>query len=183
DADFISNAGYEALTQRLNDGRRTCKDLEELLKMRALAEEKYGKELVSIARKFVYLPTYFLFCFFHLSQHVEKMENVGKQHMLLSMMLREEMKSMELFRERQKEHRRKIEDVMEKAQKSKVSLYKKTIDSKKSYELRCRDADEAEQTAEKITNTSTATPKVTEKSKQCREEADKAGEFKICICS
>uniref|UniRef100_A0A8C6TGM8 Proline-serine-threonine phosphatase interacting protein 1a n=1 Tax=Neogobius melanostomus TaxID=47308 RepID=A0A8C6TGM8_9GOBI len=110
--------------------------------MRALAEEKYGKELVSIARK------------------AGEMENVGKQHMLLSMMLREEMKSMELFRERQKEHRRKLRSVQTMILLSHAVL---SFQSKKSYELRCRDADEAEQTAEKITNTSTATPKVTEK--------------------
>uniref|UniRef100_A0A674K331 Proline-serine-threonine phosphatase-interacting protein 1 n=1 Tax=Terrapene triunguis TaxID=2587831 RepID=A0A674K331_9SAUR len=168
--EFTVHSGYEVLLQRMLDGRKMAKDVEDLLKQRAQAEERYGKELVQIARKFVALK-----CLLFDNQRHE-IENVGNSHIQLALMLKDELKGIEEFRERQKEQRKKYEIAMERAQKSKVSLYKKTMESKKTYEQKCKDADEAEQAFERISASGNQkqTEKSQNKAKQCKDTANEA---------
>ncbi|XP_029284280.1 proline-serine-threonine phosphatase-interacting protein 1-like isoform X2 [Cottoperca gobio] len=147
-SDFNSHAGYDAVIQRLRDGRHMCKDVEELFKMSTLRAS------------FEILKT--------------QIENIGNVHIQLSDLLKEEVKKIETFRERQKEQRKKFQSIMEKVQKKKVSLYKRTVESKKNYEVRCKEADEAEEGAEKTNVTSKNSEKVRHRAKQCRQAANEA---------
>ncbi|XP_054986577.1 proline-serine-threonine phosphatase-interacting protein 1 [Sorex araneus] len=173
--DFTVHTGYEVLLQRLHDGRKMCKDVEELLRQRAQAEERYGKELVQIARKAGgHTEINSLRASFDSLK--QQMESVGSSHIQLALALREELRSLEEFRERQKEQRKKYEAVMDRVQKSKLSLYKKTMESKRTYEQKCRDADDAEQALERV---STSAPqkqleKSQNKAKQCKDAATEA---------
>uniref|UniRef100_A0A8U7MYI6 Proline-serine-threonine phosphatase interacting protein 1 n=1 Tax=Corvus moneduloides TaxID=1196302 RepID=A0A8U7MYI6_CORMO len=152
--EFTFHTGYEVLVQRLLEGKKMCKDVEDLLKQRAQAEERYGKELVQIARKAggqTEINT--LKAAFEMLK--QQIESVGNSHIQLSVMLKEELKGIEEFRERQKEQRKK---------------------SKKTYEQKCKEADEAEQSFERTSASGNQkqTEKSQNKAKQCREAANEA---------
>uniref|UniRef100_A0A8D2CMW0 Proline-serine-threonine phosphatase-interacting protein 1 n=1 Tax=Sciurus vulgaris TaxID=55149 RepID=A0A8D2CMW0_SCIVU len=173
--DFTAHTGYEVLLQRLLDGRKMCKDVEELLRQRAQAEERYGKELVQIARK-AGGQTEINSLRASFDSLKQQMENVGSAHIQLALTLREELRSLEEFRERQKEQRKKYEAVMDRVQKSKLSLYKKAMESKRTYEQKCRDADDAEQAFERISagGHQKQVEKSQNKAKQCKDSATEA---------
>nr|XP_020743131.1 proline-serine-threonine phosphatase-interacting protein 1 isoform X1 [Odocoileus virginianus texanus] len=173
--DFTAHTGYEVLLQRLLDGRKMCKDVEELLRQRAQAEERYGKELVQIARK-AGGQTEINSLRASFDSLKQQMENVGSSHIQLALALREELRSLEEFRERQKEQRKKYEAVMDRVQKSKLSLHKKAMESKKTYEQKCRDADDAEQAFERISTNGQQkqVEKSQNKAKQCKDSAMEA---------
>uniref|UniRef100_A0A8C9RSE7 Proline-serine-threonine phosphatase interacting protein 2 n=1 Tax=Scleropages formosus TaxID=113540 RepID=A0A8C9RSE7_SCLFO len=168
--EITCTGGYDAIVQHLNDGRRTCKELEDFMKARASVEEKYAKDLQ------------IKLMWWH------QIENISLSHLQLAQTIREEAKKLEDFREKQKEMRKKVEQRMDALHKQKALQYKKTMESKKTYEHKCREKEEAEQTMNRSVNTSNT--KQQEKlyakaqlAKQTAEEADRMYSNNVSIFS
>ncbi|XP_043934070.1 proline-serine-threonine phosphatase-interacting protein 2 [Protopterus annectens] len=174
-SDITSTAGYDNILQRLNDGRKTCKEIEDFMKARASIEEKYGKDLLNLSKK-SFGQAELNTTKKALEVFKQKVENVGQAHLQLAQSIKDEAKRLEDFREKQKESRKKIEHTMEQLHKLKTSQYKKTMDSKKTYEQKCRDKDEAEQALNRNANTGNLKQqeKLTAKSSQAKSLAEEA---------
>ncbi|XP_075929193.1 proline-serine-threonine phosphatase-interacting protein 1 isoform X2 [Petromyzon marinus] len=151
-ADFTSTVGYDVLVARLTDGRKMCKDVEDLIKSRANLEDRYGKDLINLARK-AGGNTELNALRKSFDTMKQQLEWLGSAHMQLASSLRDEARRLEEFREKQREQRKK---------------------AKRGYDQRCRDADEAE-SATHSKSVTCATPRQQEKMKakglQMREAA------------
>ncbi|XP_063745902.1 proline-serine-threonine phosphatase-interacting protein 2 isoform X2 [Eleginops maclovinus] len=174
-ADLTSTGGYDAIVQYLNDGKRTCKEVEDFMKARASIEEKYAKDLLGLSKK-VCGHNEMNTLKRSLDMFKLQTEHVSLSHLQLAHSLREEAKKLEEFREKQKEARKKVEQHMDVLHKQKASQYKKTMDSKKTYEQKCRDKEEADQNVNRNTNTNNTKhiEKLYAKAQQAKQNAEEA---------
>ncbi|XP_056875555.1 proline-serine-threonine phosphatase-interacting protein 2 isoform X4 [Takifugu flavidus] len=181
--ELISTGGYDTIIHYLNDGKRTCKEIEEFIKARASIEEKYAKDLLSLSKKvcghaemnalkksldvFKLRKSQIFFvpllcnrscccCPPHrrVSLTLVETEHVSLAHLQLAQSMRGEVKKLEEFREKQKEMKKKMEQNMDAFHKLKSSQFKKTMEAKKMYEHKCRDKEEADQNVNRNANTS-----------------------------
>ncbi|XP_047426043.1 proline-serine-threonine phosphatase-interacting protein 2 [Mugil cephalus] len=173
--DLTCTSGYDAIIQYLNDGRRTCKEVEDFMKARASVEERYAKDLLGLSKK---VCGHNEMNTLKRSLDVLKLqtEHVSLSHLQLAQSIREEAKKMEEFREKQKDARKKIEQQMEALHKQKSTQFKKTMDSKKTYDQKCRDKEEADQNVNRNTNTTNTKhiEKLYAKAQQAKQNAEEA---------
>ncbi|XP_051973878.1 proline-serine-threonine phosphatase-interacting protein 2 isoform X1 [Xyrauchen texanus] len=175
--DITSTVGYDSIIQHLNDGKRTCKEIEDFMKARAAIEEKYAKELLGLSKK---VCGHSEMNTLKRSLDVFKLqtEQVSLSHLHLAQTMRDEAKKLEDFREKQKDSRKRVEQQMDALHKQKAAQYKKTAEAKKTYEQKCRDKEEAEQNMNRNATTSSSKQQEklfakTQQAKQCAEEADR----------
>ncbi|XP_044139376.1 proline-serine-threonine phosphatase-interacting protein 2-like [Bufo gargarizans] len=110
----------------------------------AAIEERYGKDLVNLCKKKPCGQTEIHTLKRALDVFKQQIDNIAQCHIQLAVTLREEAKRMEEFRERQRAERKRIEAAMDSIHKQRQLQYKRTVDSKKTYEQRCREKEEAE---------------------------------------
>uniref|UniRef100_A0A3Q3VMY8 F-BAR domain-containing protein n=1 Tax=Mola mola TaxID=94237 RepID=A0A3Q3VMY8_MOLML len=174
-SDLTSTGGYDAIIQYLNDGKRICKEVEEFMKARASVEEKYAKDLLGLSKK---VCGHSEMNTLKKSLDIFKLqtEHVSLSHLQLAQSMREEAKKLEEFREKHKEMRKKMEQQMDTLHKQKSSQFRKTIETKKTYEQKCRDKEEADQNVNRNTNTHNAKhiEKLYAKLQQAKQNAEEA---------
>uniref|UniRef100_A0A8C8CCC4 F-BAR domain-containing protein n=1 Tax=Oncorhynchus tshawytscha TaxID=74940 RepID=A0A8C8CCC4_ONCTS len=151
--ELTSTGGYDCIIQHLNDGKRTCKEIEDFMKARASIEEKYAKELLGLSKK-VCGHNEMNTLKRSLDMFKLQTEHVSLSHLQLAQTMRDEAKKLEDFRERQKETRKKVEQQMDALHKQRATQFKKTMETKKTYEQKCRDKEEAEQNMNRNASTS-----------------------------
>ncbi|XP_028318584.1 proline-serine-threonine phosphatase-interacting protein 2 [Gouania willdenowi] len=171
--ELTSTKGYEAIIQYLNEGKRTCKEVEDFMKARASVEERYAKELLGLSKK---VCGHNEMNTLKRSLDVFKLqtEQVSLSHLQLAHNMREEAKKLEEFREKQREARKKMEQHMDGLQKQKSLLFKKAMDSKKTYEQKCRDKEEADQNMNRGTSNPKQTEKLISKAQQAKLNAEES---------
>uniref|UniRef100_A0AAY4EBD3 F-BAR domain-containing protein n=1 Tax=Denticeps clupeoides TaxID=299321 RepID=A0AAY4EBD3_9TELE len=154
-SDITSTGGYDSIVQHLNDGKRTCKEVEDFIKARAAIEERYAKDLLGLSKK---VCGHNEMNTLKRSLDVFKLqtENVSLSHFQLAQTMREEAKKMEEFREKQKDARKKVEQQMDALHKHKSTQYKKSMESKRTYEQKCREKEDAEQNVNRNATTNNA---------------------------
>uniref|UniRef100_A0A8C7C679 Proline-serine-threonine phosphatase-interacting protein 2-like n=1 Tax=Oncorhynchus kisutch TaxID=8019 RepID=A0A8C7C679_ONCKI len=151
--ELTCTGGYDCIVQHLNDGKRTCKEIEDFMKARASIEEKYAKELLGLSKK-VCGHNEMNTLKRSLDMFKLQTEHVSLSHLQLAQTMRDEAKKLEDFRERQKETRKKVEQQMDALHKQRAMQFKKTMETKKTYEQKCRDKEEAEQNMNRNASTS-----------------------------
>ncbi|CAL8386761.1 unnamed protein product [Boreogadus saida] len=172
-SDPTGTVGYDVIIQHLNDGRRTCKEVEEFMKARASIEDKYAKDLLGLSRK-VFGLNEMNTLKRSLDMFKLQIEHVGQTHLQLAQNMRDEAKKLEDFRERQKDAKKKVEFQMDSLHKQKVLQFRRTLESKKAYEQKCRDKEEADQNVNRNANNTRNIEKLHSKALQAKQNADEA---------
>lgn len=153
ETDYCGTHGFEVLVKRMKDGKRTCIDMEEYIHQRATLEEKYGRDLIALARKpgakeeIGTLKESWI-------KLKEETEAIGQYHLNIANKCRIELESkVKDFYIRTREERKKSEEAVRRSQAHKKKCFDNHNRCKNNYDNRCREHDRAEELALNQQNT------------------------------
>ncbi|XP_076820138.1 proline-serine-threonine phosphatase-interacting protein 1-like [Clavelina lepadiformis] len=181
ETDFLTQHGFDAVVSHVKEGQRSSKTLEDYLKMRARAEDEYSKALLKLTKSF---PVDYGGLGKAVDELKAEAETEATVHALTAAKIQEEVTKLTEFREKQKEERKKAEEVVHKSHKFKADLYRKMLNCKNTYEGKFKAAEKAESDAEKLKFGTK--PKEVEKARkvahQCQASSMKADEdYKMSV--
>lgn len=151
-SDFCSSAGFDALRKRMRDGRATCKTYAEHLKLRAKAEDDFGKALVRSCKMNPEPAESGSTLRAAVDCLRAKTEEMAQAHIELGSNLLVAASRMTDFMARQKAAIKMREDLVSQSIKNKVALYRSVVDAKRQYELRSQEFETADIAHERALN-------------------------------
>ncbi|EGD80717.1 hypothetical protein PTSG_01307 [Salpingoeca rosetta] len=147
--DFTSTEGFDVLHQRMKDSKAFTDDVNKFLRERAAIEETYARNLIKLAKNAAggsetgSLRTTW-------DKVKEETTAMGMEHQnLAAQILSQVEKPIKDLREAQRLLRKKLEETLKKAQKDKAKRFNDNEKAKKLYESKCREAERAEEEANK----------------------------------
>lgn len=177
DADIQGTYGWDTLCRRMKDGKKVCVEVSHYLKDRAKAESEYSKALQNLARKVDGKEETGVLgeSWRSLKAQTEIIANVHEEAATTFISLMEELNR---FSEEQSKSKKQTEENVKKYISNKKSEYSKTMNLKKSYEEKCKDFNNAEETLKTVKSSVTTKKNELEKAEtkmaKCQDSRDNA---------
>lgn len=171
DSDIQGTFGWETLCKRMKDGKKVCNEVAHYLKDRAKAEADYSKTLLSIARKADGREETGVLGdgWRALKAQTEKIAAVHEE---ASSQFSSFFDEITKFNDEQSKIKKQTEENVKKSIQSKKNEYQKAMSCKKTYQDKCKDCDNAEETLK------TAKSSVTTKKNELEKLDSKASKAK-----
>eukprot|EP00047_Mylnosiga_fluctuans_P008774 m.8749 g.8749 ORF g.8749 m.8749 type:complete len:302 (+) comp2325_c0_seq1:143-1048(+) len=168
--DPVNFTGFDNLCEIMKNGKHTCDDFQNFLKTRIQIEDTYAKSLIKLAKSTCEAPPVGTLHAAWTALRAET-ERIANHHLKLASELDAQVEAAtKAFREKQREQRKKTEEVVKKAQKLRIASYEKNGKCKKAYELRSREHEKLLEEQQQVASA----PKELEKVKQKIGKAEAA---------
>ncbi|XP_067654250.1 proline-serine-threonine phosphatase-interacting protein 1-like isoform X2 [Haliotis asinina] len=168
---FTSTAGFEALAQRMKDGRHMCKEFEEYLKQRYEAENRYSKDLQKLEKNMKLKEETGVLerSWNKLKEEMEKMVQI---HQDAAANFLKQLDDVKKFNEAQTAKKKAMEETVKKYQSNKINLYSRCMNNHKNYKDKCREKDSASDNYSVMRSSVTVQAKDLEKANKAKTKAD-----------